>query len=178
MSSVSLWERFLGWLNKPSSESTLLEAEVILAQSFGQAEEGPGLTNQQLAQVVRDLHQRTGARLVLQREVAEALPDLPMDLVVRRHRTPGQYLDTREVLLQSRGYCAACGWTKAIVVAHPDHLWRVARTARRLGLQVILPDTRQVTYDPKSTQEWTRSRWRFLPRELGAILLYCVRGWL
>lgn len=110
--------------------------------------------------------------------IPDALPDLPVDYAVREHRTTGQYLDTHEVLSQSWEFCQAHSWTKAIVVAHPDHLFRVARTAQRLGFQVLLVDTRGVAYDPRSTQVWTRSRLLFLPREAAAIALYWFRGWL
>lgn len=172
------WLRLRSRLIKPSPDFDLAACEVILAQSFGLRADGPGVSNEALAEVVRSLHLRHGLPMVLQWEVADCLTDLPMAGVIREHEEPGKYLDSREVLLQSWSICQAHGWKRAVVVAHPDHAWRVARIAHKLGFQVAVANTSQVPYDPESTQVWTRGPVRFLLREVVAVALFFWRGWI
>lgn len=166
------------WRVKPGKESELRNAQVIIAQSLGLRGNKPGISNEALARVIADLHQRYGLPLVVQWEIADCLPHIPKAGVIQRHRQKGKYLDTHEVLSQEWEICAKNGWTRAIVVAHQDHLWRVMRTAERIGFHAIPADVRGIPYDPFSSQSWTRSRMRFIPREIGARILYFLKGWL
>jgi len=169
---------FFVWRVPPSGEDALCHAEVALVQSFGLRRGAPGLSNGALASIARNLHEHYGLPLVLQWEIADCLPDLQKAGVIRRHRTPDAYLDTREVLVQSAEICRKHGWRKAIIVAHPDHVWRVMKTAEKLDFGIAITDMASIPYDSLSLQPWTRSRWRFVPREIIARLLYLVRGWI
>ena len=166
------------WKVPASEESALKSADVILGQSFGLRSDGPGLSNYALAFVVARLAKRYSLPAVLQWEIADCLPNVHIAGVIRRHRSEGKYLDTYEVLAQSAELCRARGWKRAIVVAHPDHMWRCVQTAKKLGLMALVPPMPEVPYDPASSQSWTRSRARFLPREIIARLLFLLKGWI
>lgn len=174
---IKLWQCFFTWKVKPE-ESSLGRSQVVLAQSLGYREKDPGLSNRALAKVVASLYHGFGLPLVLQWEVADCIPELPKVGVIRKHRREGEYLDTYEVLAQSAEICKAHGWQRAILVSHPDHCWRVKKTAERLGFKVTVPDTSLVPYDPESCQPWTRTRAKFLLRELPARLFCLLKGWI
>ncbi|MBI5913490.1 hypothetical protein HY839_03575 [Candidatus Azambacteria bacterium] len=168
---------FFAWKVQPGTKNELRSAQVILAQSFGLRGDKPGISNEALTKVVADLWRCYHLPLVLQWEIADCLPGVHKAGVIRRHRTEGEYLDTHEVLAQSREICKK-GWTKAIVVAHPDHMWRVVRVAENVGFHAIPADVQDIPYDPQSSQSWTRSKMCFIPREIAARLLYFMKGWL
>jgi len=158
------------------------KAQIIIALSFGQGANGkPGLSNEALAEVVVELDDKYGLPIVAQWEIADCIPERmknEKDLVVRKHRQEGQYLDTYEVLAQAKEHCDKFGFKKAIVVAHPDHAPRCTAVAVKLGFDVTIANTANVPYDPESTQEWTRSKEVFVPREEKAIEYYRQRGYI
>jgi len=142
------------------------DAQIIIALSFGQGRSGtPGASNEALARVVASLDEKYNLPIVAQWEIADCIPERmasPLDLVVRNHRQAGEYLDTVEVLVQAKEHCQNSGFTKVVIVAHPDHLPRAMAMAQKLGLETVAADTKKVPYDPDSVQEWTRSRQSFL----------------
>lgn len=158
------------------------DAQAIMALSFGQGRNGaPGLSNEALAQVVAALDGKYNLPIVAQWEIADCIPDRlndPEDLIVRKHRQEGQYLDTYEVLMQAKEHCDKYGLKKVIVVAHPDHMPRCAAVAIKLGFEVAIAATAGVPYDQESTQEWTRSAEVFIPREKLATEYYRQKGYL
>lgn len=156
--------------------------QAILGLSFGQGKNNsPGLTNEKLAEVVKRLWLEYKLPLFLQWEIADCLLGIlgeSSDLVVREHRQKGEYLDTREVILQAWDFSQKKNIKKVIVVAHPDHMPRVLLTAEKIGFEVVPADTKDVPYDPESTQEWTTSREKFLERE-ERIMQYCEeKDWI
>jgi hypothetical protein len=169
---VKLFQCFFCWRIKPDSDRELANADVIIGQSFGLRKRNPGKSNEAMADIARKLHDQYNLPLVLQWEIANCLPNLPKDFVVREHHIKGEYLDTYESLYQQRVFCQTKGWTKAIMIAHSDHYWRCMMVAERLGFYVIAVDTSSVPYDKLSTQSWTRSMARFLPREILARIVY------
>lgn len=156
--------------------------KMILALSFGQGINGtPGKSNEALAEIVKNLRERTGLLLCLQWEIADCLRsivDEPRDLVVRDHREKGKYLDTYEVIAQAWEFAKQRDIREAIIVAHPDHAPRCAGVAAKLGFDVVIANTASVPYDPESTQEWTRSREIFLEREKQATEYYRQKGYI
>jgi len=170
---------FFCWRVRTATKDELAHAEVVLGQSFGLRSHDPGPSNAELARIAHALSRQHQTPLILQWEISDALVHPTTCAgVVREHRIRGRYLDTYEVLSQSAILCRSRGWKRAIVLAHPDHAWRVVRTAERLGFTAVAADTGTVPYDPKSIQPWTRRRASFIPRELVARLLYLVRGWI
>lgn len=170
----------LEWHAEIDSPEALAQADVIIAQAFGRRQSDPGPSNQALAEVVARIAKPQHLPVILQWEVADAYSAEVGEsvYVVRSHRQPGKYLDTLEVLEQAALICHQHGWQKAVIVAHPDHAWRVVANACKLGFTVLTPDTSNCPYDPESVQSWTRSAWLFLPREIVARLLCLVRGQL
>jgi len=141
------------------------DAQIIIALSFGQGRDGaPGLSNEALARVASGLREKYNLPLISQHEIADCMPEItsnPQDLVVRESRKKGQYLDTAEVLAQAKIHCAKFGFTKAIIVAHPDNAPRVLLLSQKNGFEAVVADAKGVLYDPDSVQEWTRNRKSF-----------------
>jgi hypothetical protein len=125
----------------------------IVALSFGK-----GKANECISASVYyflRLFKNEGYQLILQEEVADSFKN---SKVISKHRCPGKYLDTYEVLSQAKEYL--CETPTIILIAHPDHLPRTIRTAKMLGFKVIpIPSVR--CYDKKDAQWWVRGRVRF-----------------
>ncbi len=171
---VKLLQCLFCWRIKPDSEEKVKNADVIIGQSFGLRQDGPGKSNEALAKIVRGLNEKYKIPLVLQWEIADCLPDLPIFYVTKEHRIKGEYLDTYEVLFQAKTICKKRGWKKAIILAHSDHHWRCMMVAKKLEFELIAIDTSSVPYDELSTQSWTKSVIRFIPREIVARIVYLL----
>jgi hypothetical protein len=156
--------------------------KAIFALSFGQGANGtPGKSNKALAEVVKKLHEESSLPMLLQWEIADCVSGLikeGRDLVVRKHRAEGKYLDTREVIAQAWEFAKKRGIKKVIVVAHPDHAPRCAAVAAKIGFDVEIANTLEIPYDPESTQDWTRSAVVFKPREEMAMEYYRQLGYI
>ena len=150
-----LFECFFVWRVAPR-EDCFADAQVIIACSMGDA------ANRELARITTRLHERFSLPLILQWEIADNMPHTPKAGVVRtHHRGSSIYLDTYEVLAQAAQLARVKSWQRAILLAHPDHIWRVIRVAEKLGFRVVgVPDTSTVPYDPP----W--NHWKFMSREI------------
>jgi hypothetical protein len=166
------------WSGAYRPEGNADEADCLLAFSFGGVRQGdtirPGASNAALA---RYAHEHFGhLPMILQGEIADACgprPSGPGTWRIDRHRCPGRYLDTHEVAVQARQIMARQGWEIAIVLAQSHHVPRVAAVCRKLGLgTVVPPGLEHIPFCPDSFQGWTRSRLRWIRREVGAILYY------
>ena len=164
---------FFVWEVPPSY--SLRRADVIVAQSFGLP--ANGLSNVSLAQVCDDLQSRHYIPVVSQWEIADQMKTQVVHRI-EKHRVPGKYLDTYEVISQAWEFCKSQDRTNAVIVAHPDHMWRCVMVAKTLGFYTFVPEVNHIPYDPKSEQPWTRSAARFIPREIMARLLYLKKGWI
>jgi len=134
----------------------------------------PGPVNEALAGVVATLHQRTGARVFAQWEVAAALGDrVPITLVTainpaRDARGEPVYLSTSGVLEEIAHLAEPQSLGCIGVVAFADHLYRCVATARRLGFDahapagIAMPDS----YDSQSGQAWCRDRIAYLLHDI------------
>lgn len=147
----------------------LLEADCVIGQSFGASEKYPGSVNESLAQYI--VAHTTGLPLLLQQEIAEALPEdeLHPALVIRGNPSTsfGGGLTTWEVLQISGRYMESAGLSRPLLVAQAFHVGRVAMQAKRQGLTgLIVPAGLPTDFDPNSIQPWTRSRGRWVRREL------------
>lgn len=173
---IKFFQCLFSWKVEMNNEEEIRNADVVLGQAFGLRKFSPGKSNEALAKIARKLHQRFNLPLVLQWEIAECLPDLPIAEVVREHRLKGKYLDTFEMLFQIRVMSGKHGWERAVVLAHPHHHWRCMMVAKRLGFDVLVVDVSSVPYDKLSTQWWTRDALRFIPREIVARLIFLFTG--
>ncbi|MDE2001780.1 MAG: hypothetical protein KGI60_04435 [Patescibacteria group bacterium] len=153
--------------------------DVILALSFGQRKGEPCLSNIGIAEAIKDclFWAKHRPPILAQWEVAECLKKtcVPVRHIVREHRVKGKYLDSYECLDQMAIVCRANGWKVAFIAAHPHHRFRCQLIAEKLGLTTFAPKL-NVPYDPQSTQPWTRSPVRFLPREAAALVHHKLFG--
>jgi hypothetical protein len=156
----------------------MIEVDAIFCQSFGLREDGPGTSNQALAEAIIKIHGELSKppKLIIQKNCADAFPEgFKIDKIILEHSNPGKYLDSYEVSRQCAEYCFRNGIKKLLVFAHPDHLWRVRKTIEKFEFD-CLGVTSPVPYDKKSSQIWTRSKWLFLPREMIVNLIYFLTG--
>lgn len=177
---IRLIECFLIWEVRSSNERELEDSNVILAQSFGMRADSPGKSNEALAKIVRDLYERFQLPVIAQKEIASAncLSSIPK-MVIYKHRQPRKYLDTLEVLHQSKSLCELYRYgRKVILVAHPKHLWRVSKKAEKMGSVTRVANTKSVPYDPLSKQWFTRNFFFFLIREIPVRIFSLIRGWI
>ncbi|MDD5547362.1 MAG: hypothetical protein PHN74_00465 [Candidatus Pacebacteria bacterium] len=174
---IKLVKLFFYWRADPAP---LNGEDVVIAQSFGLRNGGPGLSNEALVKIVKDIRCLKPKTLVIaQWEIGDQLGSFPNLQIIREHRERGKYLDTREVLAQAKEYCKKKNvGKKAIIVAHPEHYLRVQWAAEKMGFKVTPIFTQQVPYDKESIQPWTRSKTRFIAREVPARILYLLKGWI
>lgn len=134
----------------------------------------PGPVNIALAEVVAALHQKTGARVFAQWEVAEALHSrVDHDVVTainpgRDARGEPVYLSTSGVLDEIARQAAPQSLGCVAVVAFADHMFRCVATARRLRFDAYAPAGLAMpgTYDPQSGQAWCRNRLAYLLHDI------------
>lgn len=172
-----LFQAFFRWDIEPSSKEELGKAQAIVGLAFGGRDYGEDPVNLNLATVIRDLDFDYALPWILQWEIADLLPKYPGIHIIREHRIPGKYLDTREGLLQVKEICDNCGWETILLVAHPKHVIRVAKMAEKIGLKVAIAKTPEV-YDHKSKQWWTKGYKRFMIREIPGRIISLVMGWM
>ncbi|OGE84836.1 MAG: hypothetical protein A3J48_03425 [Candidatus Doudnabacteria bacterium RIFCSPHIGHO2_02_FULL_46_11] len=188
------------WRLPGHTNSELAQADVIVALSFGGRVNGPGKSNVALARLTEDLSRRYNLPVIAQWEIAHSSLDLQDKLlhIVRKARNKqlgrltkiihtlttkrvdekdlGNYLDSYEVLMQAAEICLKQGLKKAIIVAHHDHLWRTSKIAEAVGFEPLHPFAQVTIYDEESVQKYTRSRWRFMMREIPNRLYHLICG--
>lgn len=165
----------------------LAEADVIFAQSFGfrriDSRIVPGLSNEVMARkLVWEIFKMYHYPMILQWEVAAALPEKPIDLwEIKKHRKKGKYLDSYEVALQTVEIMKKHGWRKIILIAQPWHMWRKIKIFEKMGIEIIIPpELWIIPFDKKSDirQWWTKSWFLWIIREIPARLISLKRKWI
>jgi DUF218 domain len=157
------------------------DADCVLGFSFGyqltQGEIRPGQSNNDLAAFIAAHYGHLPK--ILQFEIADAMPETQDVFRIERHRIAGQYLNTREVAEQACEIIKRQGWSKAILVAHPNHVPRADAICKKLGLDTVTPKGLSViSFDPNSEQEWTRSAANWAVHEAIAIPNDAAKGWI
>jgi hypothetical protein len=171
-----VWQETLSWR---AQVVELGRIRTLFAFTFGNrmlpnGNREPGPVNEALADIVADLHRRTGAYVHAQWEVAEALDGRVPDALVtainpaRDARGEPVYLGTTGVLEEIARRTAPASLGCVGVVAFADHLYRCVATARRLGFDACVPAgvSMPQTYDPGSGQAWCRSRLAYLLHDM------------
>lgn len=161
--------------------------KTIVAYSFGNRVQPsaspktlpePGPVNEELAEAVYRLYQKSHARIFAQWEIARFLQTrhhLSEAIAIEPVTAPDgtiTYLSTdgvaEAVIKHMGGNPSALGTVG--VVAHRDHAKRCVQTSRARGMdayvaqELVLP----VTYDPQSGQPWTRRRDLYLLHDMAA----------
>ena len=180
-----LLECFLVWRVSNSSQGELNDSRVIVALSFGMRSDGPGKSNEALANIVRLLYKRFRVPIIVQKEIASCLFGLlPMEsiraIIRKPRRVKKKYLDSREVLQQAKSLCNQYRdlSSEVILVAHPRHLWRANELALKMEFLTRVADTSTVPYDSLSKQWFTRNFFFFLIREIPVRIFSLIRGWI
>lgn len=159
-----------------------LNLDCVIALSFGFRKVGdsiePGISNQDLAGFIYERYSKLPK--ILQSEVADAMPSSTQDIYrIEKHRQPGVYLDSSEVVLQAKEIMDKKGWAKAVLIAHPNHMPRVDALCQKIGINTVAPSgLRSIRFEPKSEQEWTRNKVTCGLNEEQAIVSYRQRGLL
>ena len=151
----------------------------VLAFTFGNrmltnGNREPGPVNHAIADAAAALHQRTGARIFAQWEVAAALAGRVPDQTVtainpgRDSRGEPVYLSTSGVLEEIARQVGPRSLGCVGVAAFADHLYRCVVSARRLGFDAYAPDGIAMpdTYDKESGQAWCRDRVAYLLHDM------------
>lgn len=172
----AVWQEALSW-HAPVIAVGKINA--IIAFTFGNrmlpnGNREPGPVNEALADAVAALHQRTGARIFAQWEVAAALRGrVSVEHVTtinpaRDARGEPVYLSTSGVLEEIARRVSPLSLGCVGVVAFADHLYRCIATARRLDFDAHAPAgvAMPATYDPQSGQAWCRDRLAYLLHDL------------
>ena len=169
---------FFVWYVSSDSEDLLKTSDALIGCSFGKRlNNDVDKSNEELAYIANEAHEKYGVPLILQWEIANCIKDISKMNVVREHQKRGNgYLDTYEVITQAKDICKKNGWRRVIILAHPHHCWRCVMTARKLELDTLVVATEKVPYDYLSAQIWTRSAWIFIPRELISRFFYLFTG--
>lgn len=150
------------------------DAALILAFTFGNrmrpsGNREPGPVNEALARIAAELWRATGAPIVAQWEVAEAIPPgVPVTAIhpLRDGRGEPVYLGTQQTADEM--YRLAGTTHPVLVVAFADHLWRAVMAARHSGFAAYAPTgiTMPTEYDPESGQSWCRTREAYVLHDL------------
>lgn len=127
--------------------------KVIIGLSFGLRKDNkPGLSNEDLAAVVDRLQKESHIDSVLQWEIAGLVKKPPL-LVVTKHRKPGEYLNTEEVVEQMAEYLKSKNITAVILVAQPFlHRYKCRKLFKKKGFKIEIPKTGWIRFDRKSAQ--------------------------
>ena len=172
---------FTKWRVLPHPHFDLEKADAIVALSFGVRNNDAGEANRALALVAQELHTKLQLPVIAQWEIGDNISIDARQLVhiVRKPRLEENgYLDTYEVLTQAAEVAHSRGWRKIIIIAHSDHAWRAIKVAQRLGFEPMFSHLSTDVYDKNSSQKHTRSRWRFILREIPARIYYIFKGWM
>lgn len=181
------------WTGRYRTKGDTATADCLIGFSFGyrgrQQENTPGLSNEDLADVVLRFHDNLPK--ILQHEIADAYimqGGRHVDQITRisepraakyTYMTAHQ-LDTVEVAEQAKLIMDRHNWKTAVLIAQPNHMPRVQAVCVRAGIDWVADADERgaVEFDLRSSQRWTRSLqiWRlYEPLALG---YYRLRGWL
>lgn len=178
MEELSAWlapiifQATLNW--KVEEASSPNEASIIVAFSFG-CRDGNGATssgpvNEQLAKLAQRYFLTRPRYILAQTEIYECMKTvIPSEYLVSISgestdpANPG-YLSTQGIVDQVVKFMATSGLGGTVLcLAHHDHLPRCIQMARSSGIDAVgIQRDMPTIYDSLSTQEWTRSREKYL----------------
>lgn len=148
------------------------EADCVIGQSFGAAENGPGYVNELLASYIIEKTVE-GLPLLLQSEIAAALPDEYKPALVVKGKpstSTGDELDSWAVLQRAHIYMKENDLSRPLLVAQAFHVGRVALQAKKQGMNgLIVPAGLPRDFDPNSIQKWTTNQKDWAKREIPGI---------
>ncbi len=149
------------------------EADAIVGIPFGGHADGKeiGASNAAIARVMIRLHESgtmfreifdkapKPLHMAAQWEMTDADPKPRLDVVIGERNN--FHISTFEFFYElSR---KRPEWRYLIVIAHPDHIWRVKKVAEKFGFVVLvsMAKIKTIPYDLESRQPWCRYKWKF-----------------
>lgn len=145
------------------------QAQGIVGIPFGSHEDGDeiGASNLAIVRVMEEAKKHEDRlrygdkpmpKMVAQWEMTDADPAPVLDYVIGKR---GDYhISTYKFFCELKKKYPE--WHTIIVVAHPDHIWRVIRIARKFGFNALVPEgIDTIPYDLESRQPWCRYKWKF-----------------
>ncbi len=158
------------------------EKTCIIALSFGDRNETKdydhlNYSNWQLAKIASNKRLPVIAQWEIAKIMETSFKNHPIKKI---EPTKGKYLDSYEVLEKAKDAMNELGFTEAIILCHQDHLFRVKMIAKKLGIEISRSFflgllALQISYDPYSTQWWTRKRFYFWLREIPVYVLLFIK---
>lgn len=185
----TLLESLFKWRMQPSSMKELDEADVVIPVAFGLREFDPGISNRDLGKLSNGFCRMLDAPAVGRWLIAECIEERyrlgvtgsTQDRNNQMVPVAEDYVDTYRELAQAVEICKRHGKKKPLILAEPDHYWRVVKTAEAFGYfeKILIADTSSVRKDPESLQMWTRyyHRFRFYERFLSRPW-YLAKGYI
>lgn len=161
----------------------LARAEYVLGHEFGTPANGngSGAVNEAIAEeIARHYADR---RLYVAETIAEALGRIDRGIEIAgvfegiSSDTTNTHGGSWEELRQAREM-AGDALQQPILVGQAFHIGRVARQARKAGLDPLLPPDLPTAFDPESSQWWCRNRGVWMLRELPGTPVLKLRGQL
>ncbi|MDB5188771.1 MAG: hypothetical protein JWM92_369 [Candidatus Nomurabacteria bacterium] len=137
--------------------SMLAKPDGIMAVPFGTnlVNSPVGASNAKMADIMNELHAKFPHQKLIGQWEIEGL--VPLDYVVGPKGS--LHITTRKFLEQVREKFPDL--KKVTLIAHPDHIFRVYKSARKLGFVPVVPEqVQQIPYDPTSIQLWCRYPWK------------------
>ena len=172
----------------PSSDYELKNSEAIVAIPFGSHRPGHtiGISNEAMVQIMKSLHERfPEQKIIAQWEMNDSSTQLPYNYLVGKRWA--EHINTWEFFKDVRNNFPSL--EKITVVAHPDHMMRVTRTAQTLGFKPVIPkEILTIPYDKGGSMAWCEypwkiqglgpKKWGFMWWELLVKPYFVMRGWM
>ena len=173
-----LWECVIVWSVPPTS---LQGAQAILSHAAGEnSSSDPGLVNEFLAGLIRQLYQELKVPVIIQGELKSCLSDVPLTAVSpRQEETTPNYINTFDIALWQKAECDKLGAKHVVLVSFYPHYWRAMKATEKVGLTVLVPPGLKEMYDPNNSQKWARHKWVNRLYELLVARPYSLlKGWV
>lgn len=178
----SLPSLFFQWKVPPSSKTEIITAQVIIIHEFGNMK-WPSIAIKLLAKRAAALAKQYDIPVIAQYPSNSVLIEhgvTPVLVIDHNISHPGDHLDTQEVDSQVNELCQEKGWQRVLIMAHPDHVWRVVENIKSFGLIPIIPDCLDdIPYDKNSGRLAVSYWWIWKPREIAIVRpMYYLKGYL
>lgn len=173
---MRLWECLTVWNLTPTS---LQGAQAILAHAAGEnSPTDPGLVNDYLGSLVRNLYHQLHIPVIVQGELANCLKEIPLEAKSLRQSESSTYLTSRDIAQWQKSECYKRGIRCIVLVSYYPHFCRGMWVTEKLGLKVLVPPGLKEVYDPGNSQWWARNKFLNRPYELLIRLYFLWRGWI
>ncbi|MFA6098263.1 MAG: hypothetical protein WCV50_01530 [Patescibacteria group bacterium] len=145
----------------------------------------PGQSNRELAEECRRIMDKYKLSAIVQWEIAVAFPtdwyaaNNQRIICLWPSAESLQYFSTRKVLENTLAKMIKRRWSLPIELAHHGQILRAYLMVRKIfGNAPVILSPYPKSFDRKSVQPWTRSRWRWLCREIIVRWHHLLKRWV